>query len=762
MVEKQIFITGLGAVTPLGFSVASVWEALLQGRDAVADFDRFDLGGMSCRRAGQIRAYRPPVEGFDDLAGGFAVGACCEALGQAGGDPGNLGLVTASNFGPLDLGERGLAEERQGVLAACAQTATTEQLAQMLGLEGPRAGISLSCAAGAGALACAADWLTEGRAERLLVVGFDALSRCAWSGLCSLRTMTRERIRPFDRERSGTIFSEGAAAVLLERRDVCERRKGRPLAVLSGWATGNNGFHMTAPPPRAAGSAQVMAAALQRAGLNPEDIDHINAHGTGTKPNDSTESEALHDVFGAAAERIPVTANKSGLGHMLGAAGVIECIASVLSLRDGVVPPTINFRTPDPACRLDVVHGAPRALSLRRVLSNSAGFGGCNAAVVVESADDSRGGDGSDCSGKAVVTTVAGPREQVVITGVGVLGSPGLGRDEFAAAWEEGEPALFPAQRADPPPGLESLAGEVPAFDLKALLPTPKAYLDRQSALLLAAAAMALRDGAIDVDAMDAARRGLSMGAAWGALETLERFFADFIHKGPRLVKPMLFPQSYSNAAISMAAIEWEFRGPHLNFVSGCDSSSQALLAACDTLRHGRADLMLAGGAEALGTVRWRALAEAGRGVNPGEGAAVLVLERGAAARARKARILATLAGGAFLAGRADHLDTTCRDTLRRALEDSGIPAAAIRGTFSSAAGDGAVARAEKLAIDSLGPENRERTIPAEITGNLDGVAGAMAAACALLHADAARLPALVLSADPRGTAAALVLAPPA
>ncbi len=387
MAPERIYITGMGAVTPYGASVGRLWQGLLAGESGISDLDRFDLGGIACVKGGQIRDYTPPTPPHPlpqlDLATGFALGACTEALAQAGGGTAETGLVTASNFGALDEGECALAGEAPDTaLAACAQVLPTRRLGAALGLEGPAVTLSLSCAASAAALAHAAALLRAGRAKRLLVAGYDALSRCAWSGLCSLRTMTRDRVRPFDLERSGTLFSEGACALVLERADVCAARGGEPLAELSGWATGNNGFHLTAPPPRAAGSAQVMRGAIACAGLAPDDIDHINAHGTATRPNDLTEAQAIHDIFGPRAEALPVTANKGAIGHMLGAAGGIEAIASILSLRHGLIPPTANFATPDPEARVALVAGQPREAALRHVLSNSAGFGGCNAALL--------------------------------------------------------------------------------------------------------------------------------------------------------------------------------------------------------------------------------------------------------------------------------------------------------------------------------------------------------------------------------------------
>jgi 3-oxoacyl-(acyl-carrier-protein) synthase len=392
---QQVLVTGMGAVTPLGVGVSATWAALLRGDDAVGPLDLFDLGGMACTRAGQIRAFAPPAcivsAGGHDRASAFAAAACLEALGPlADSGPAarsareTTGLVAATNFGSLDHGETAwLTAPSAAAVRDLSAGSTADLLSAALDLGGPRTTVTLSCAAGAAALAYAAGSIARGRSSRVLVVGYDAISRFAWSGLCALRTMSRDWVRPFDRNRSGTIFSEGAAAILLESQAACAARGGTPLATLPGWATGNNGHHMTAPAPRGAGSAQVMRQALRRAGIEPDAIDHVNAHGTGTKPNDSTEAQAIADVFGSRAASIPVTSIKSSIGHMLGAAGTIEAIASVLSLREGIVPPTTHFETPDPECPVDLVANRPRPATLRYVLSNSAGIGGCNAALVL-------------------------------------------------------------------------------------------------------------------------------------------------------------------------------------------------------------------------------------------------------------------------------------------------------------------------------------------------------------------------------------------
>jgi len=198
-----------------------------------------------------------------------------------------------------------------------------------------------------------------------------------------LRTMSREAVRPFDKNRDGTIFSEGAGALVVEEYEHAKRRGAPIVAELAGYGLNNNAFHMTAPAKEGAGSAAVMRMALADAGLRPDEVDHINAHGTGTKPNDVTETQAIKAVFGDHAGRMPVTSIKGSIGHLMGAAGSVEAIASILSLRDGLIPPTMNFREADPECDLDYVFHAPRTAAIKTVLSNSAGIGGCNAAVIL-------------------------------------------------------------------------------------------------------------------------------------------------------------------------------------------------------------------------------------------------------------------------------------------------------------------------------------------------------------------------------------------
>ena len=745
--SSPIAITGLGAITPYGAGIDALWQALLRGDSAISDMDLFDLGGIACTRAGVVRGYTPPA-GFENSprASGFAAGACVEALRQAGllNDPAALAgtaLITASNFGDIDAGERALipADRPEHVAADsrhCAHATPAASLAEKLGLGGLRIPLSLSCASGAAAAACAADLIAAGRATRVLVVGYDALSRFSWSGLCSLRTMTKDAVRPFDVNRAGTIFTEGAAALVIERADVCAARGATPLAVLSGWASGNNGHHMTAPAPRGAGSERVMREALARAGLTPDAVDHINVHGTGTKPNDTTETQAIQDLFGARSAGIPVTSVKGLLGHMLGAAGSVELAVSVLTLQRGLIPPTGNLLAQDPECALDVVT-APRALPLTCVLSNSAGFGGCNAAAVLTRSQGSevRGQETScrlptaDCRTLELSHLRTSP-SSVLISGLGVVSALGADAEETAPALQEGEPALFPLSRFALPASVDApLVGEAPALELAACGVAPKPYLDRASELFLAACGMAFKQAELSAEKLASLGAGAMAGTAWGCMGTAELFFSDYVLKGPRLVKPFLFPHAYSNTAVSLAAMEWTLKGPHANFTSPVAASGVALVEAFDCIRGGQAKLIAAGGADALSATSLRARAADGMAEAAGEAAAVLVLESEASAAERGSKTLARLLGCG--------LAVTPQEAAAAALAQAGVSADVLAAVYVNAAAQSAaetlVARAKIVAPETL-------------CGDVQGATTALHLAYALLARHSG--PVLILTAD--------------
>jgi 3-oxoacyl-(acyl-carrier-protein) synthase len=330
----------------------------------------------------------------EDLAAAFIKEAGTEALRQAGLAPGALpprtGLVLATNFGPMEMQEwlwrerldTGTIDEYSFELWA----GFPEKIAAWFGCTGPVTQVSLSCASGAAAAALAKVWLNAGRADFVLAVGYDVLTRFCWTGLHNLHTITTDRIRPFDKRRSGTLFSEGAAAMLLGRPGC----GGKPQAQLLGAAINNNAFHMTAPGKDAEGSRQVMLTALRDAHLPPAAVGHICAHATATVANDQTECAAFRNLFGTQLDQMLVAAHKSQIGHLLGAAGMAEAVVTVKILQGQHCPPTLNLEEQDPACAVTTPRTTMPLANVRVAITNSAGIGGNNSSLVLGLAE----GDG--------------------------------------------------------------------------------------------------------------------------------------------------------------------------------------------------------------------------------------------------------------------------------------------------------------------------------------------------------------------------------
>lgn len=381
--SDRVWVTGMGAVTPGGWSVEQTWETVRDGASGVRPVRRFATFPASSAVAGM-------VPGSDDglpehsLAVSYGTHAAREALLSAGLDA-RSGVDTAivANHGERRLPRDGDSGRVVGV----------EQIARETGsVVGARSSSAPygACAGSAQAIGMGRRLITSGRADTVLVGGSDALVTpfdfFSFSSLYVMSTREcppEEASCPFDERRDGFVLAEGAAFLMLESERHARARGAEPLAFLDGFGLRQNAHHMFAPPPDGRGPADAMASALRDAGVRPCDVDHVNAHGTGTRDNDSSETIAIRSVFGAHADELTVTSNKSQLGHTMGACGAIEAVLSVMSLRTGTVPPTRNLRKPDPDCDLDYVPGSAREVPLRRVLSNSFGFGGHSASLLL-------------------------------------------------------------------------------------------------------------------------------------------------------------------------------------------------------------------------------------------------------------------------------------------------------------------------------------------------------------------------------------------
>jgi 3-oxoacyl-(acyl-carrier-protein) synthase len=372
--------------TPIGLDLDSFWSGLLAGADGLSAIERFPTADLRVGRGGEIKKLPPAALPVRSRAAALLVAAAADLASRAPLDaaPERVAVIAGTALGGVEELDHALAGGRSARRALDGlYDSPAHGLAAWLGTRGPVLTVSSACASGATALGLGADLLREGAADLVVAGGYDILCRFVMRGFDVLRSLTRERVRPFDRRRSGLLLGEAAGLVLLAREaDVRGPRLGRLL----GHGSASDASHIAAPDAHGRGLEAAIRAALDAGDVAVADLDFVSAHGTGTPLNDRIETAALKRVLGARAAAVPVNSIKGALGHTMGAAATLEAIMCLLAARDGWIPPTVGYEEPDPACDLDYVPGASRAVRPRRMLSTSLGFGGCNAALVLEGA----------------------------------------------------------------------------------------------------------------------------------------------------------------------------------------------------------------------------------------------------------------------------------------------------------------------------------------------------------------------------------------
>lgn len=413
MNDRRVVVTGLGTINPVGGDVDSTWRGLLDGTSGIGSITSIDASDLTSQIAGEITDFdveafmpRRQARRMDRYAQLFWV-AAREALDDAGiahepDDPAayRTGVVVGSGIGGVATFEEELTTLLEVGPHRLSPFGIPKIIANLAGgqvsidfnLYGPNTTIVTACAASANAIGDAAAIITRGAADVMLAGGADAaITRFAMGGFAQARALSTRNddpqgaSRPFDANRDGFVMSEGAAALVLEEREHALERGATIYAEFVGYGMSADGYHVTLPRPGGAGAARAMQTALDDAGIVAEQVSYINAHGTSTAANDVTETMAIKSVFGDTAYRIPVSSTKSMTGHLLGGAGAIEAVASVLSIRDGIVAPTINLTDPDPECDLDYVPGVARNVEVEYAMSNSFGFGGHNVVLLFRS-----------------------------------------------------------------------------------------------------------------------------------------------------------------------------------------------------------------------------------------------------------------------------------------------------------------------------------------------------------------------------------------
>jgi 3-oxoacyl-[acyl-carrier-protein] synthase II len=408
--SRRVVVTGLGTVNPLGRDVESFWKAAQEGTSGIGEITHFDASGMKARIAGEIEGFDPEeyierkearrLDRYDQLFWASSHQALADAgISYEEDDPAALraGVVVGSGIGGMISFQNGIDTMRERGPDRVSPLTITQIISNMAAglvsirynLFGPSTCSVTACAASANAIGDAAEIIKRNAADVMVAGGAEApVCEFAVAGFSQSRALSLNNddpqgaSRPFDADRDGFVMGEGAATLILEEREHAIARGATIYAEITGYGMSSDGFHVTLPRPGGGGAARAMQHALDHAGIGASDVDYINAHGTSTAANDATETAAIKTVFGDGAYSLPISSTKSMTGHLLGGAGALESLVCILSIRDGVVAPTINYSTPDPECDLDYVPNEAREVAVKTAMTNSFGFGGHNVSLV--------------------------------------------------------------------------------------------------------------------------------------------------------------------------------------------------------------------------------------------------------------------------------------------------------------------------------------------------------------------------------------------
>ena len=406
--NKRVVITGLGMVTPLGIGVKKNWEAVCSGKSGIRPITKFDASPFASQIAGEVPDFRSEdfmdkqqVRRFDIFVH-YAVASARMAMEDSGlkidsSNGHRVGCLTGSGLGGLAmlehyhtvLLEKGPRRISPFFIPGIIANMAPGQIAIEFGAKGPNISLETACAAGCHAVGESFRLIREGRADAMITGGSEAvITPLALGGFCSMRALStrndepEKASRPFDLNRDGFIIGEGAGILILEELNQALERGSKIYAEVVGYGLSGDAYHVSAPEPDGEGAINCMSMAIEDAGMIPENIDYINAHGTSTKLNDSSENKAIKSVFRSHAHKLAISSTKSMTGHLLGGAGGVEAIYTALAIKHGVMPPTINYETPDPECDLDYVPNVARNAEVKVAMSNSFGFGGTNACLI--------------------------------------------------------------------------------------------------------------------------------------------------------------------------------------------------------------------------------------------------------------------------------------------------------------------------------------------------------------------------------------------
>jgi len=406
--RRRVVVTGMGAITPLGNTVAETWQALCEGRSGIAALDHFDVSAFTTRFGGSIRNFEVSdyldvkearrIDAFLHYGMAAGIQAVKDAgLMDSGYDPLRIGVAAGSGIGGITsienavktINTTGPRKISPFFVPGSIINMISGTLSIMFNFQGPNISVTTACTTGTHNIGLAARMIAYGDADAMVVGGSEmATSPVGLGGFCAARALStrnddpQRASRPWDADRDGFVLSDGAGMMVLEEYESAKRRGAHIYAEVAGFGMSGDAFHITSPPEDGRGAAACMANALRDAGMSPDQVDYINAHGTSTPAGDLAETRAIHSVFGSCAGQVAVSSTKSMTGHLLGASGAVEAIFSILAMNKQVAPPTINHENPGEGCDLDYVPNVARQMDIKVAISNSFGFGGTNGSLV--------------------------------------------------------------------------------------------------------------------------------------------------------------------------------------------------------------------------------------------------------------------------------------------------------------------------------------------------------------------------------------------
>lgn len=659
---RRIVVTGIGIYSPIGDSTESMVESLEASRGAVGKISGFKTDGLKVQHAAEISDHRPE-DWFDedtrnlDWTAQFAILAAKNAFTDAALSDSEIASVETGLVAGVCAGGQGKSPgERDeqnpfrvdlSMYQELSHYHQTDAVGGVLGMHGPRMTVSTACASSTTALGHAYDWLQSGTVKRVLVGGMDAFSISTYAGFYALGAMAEEPISPFS-DGIGVTFGEGAGFVMLEFLDDAEARGAKIYGEFYGHGDSGDAHHITSPAPSGEGLARAMKKAMQRSGLEADDVDYVNAHGTGTRDNDTAESIAIASALGDANSLPPISSSKSYFGHTLGAAGILEFITSMLAMQKGFIPPTLNHTGNRPGCEHDYTPNEPRQAKMRAFLSNSAAFGGINSTVAA-----------GEVRVMAPVSEL--PQDEIWITGRGVVSPIGCGLQEFRQGLKDAACGIKPIDRFDTESFRCKSAGLVDKFKPRKLVPSINARrAERLNRYAMVAAGLAMQDAAIDTRVVESERLGMVMGLMFGSISVQEDFDNSLRDDGLEQLSAKYFPSMVISTIGGQVSQSFSLRGANTTIVDGFTGGLNALIQGYQLLQQDSdLDAVVVVTADEIGQMMMSIYDQDGKlsteslkpysadagGMLLGEGGAAIVLERASHAKERGANPVAKIGG---------------------------------------------------------------------------------------------------------------------